>query len=148
MNKRIGFFGLLLVLIFLVGCFDKSIVGSKEVVTEITRLEGVALDRNLTKDDISKLSDLVKNDAHASDHIEEMNWLFDHGEIEHASHGLGSILEYVQTGETSECIVHVLEHVRLYHQYADAQRLNAALGELDVDAWITKSESLRAKFPQ
>jgi len=140
---------LLFLAIFLVACSKTtgSIVGSQLVSAEITRISELALDRNLTLEDLSKLRELTKNDKVAVGEFKEMDWLVAHNESDHAAHGMAFLNGYVQTGELTKCVAHEMQHIRLYLKYNDTGMVKDALGELDPQAWIDRSQSLMAKFP-
>ncbi len=127
---------------------QKDLVGNKEVDNEIFRLEKVSLERNLTSQDYSNLRELTKKDPVAADIFKEIDWLLEHNELEHASHGLGLLQSYIETGNSQECFGHELEHIGLYLKYNDEERAKEAIEELDVDAWINHNEDVKKKFPQ
>ena len=127
---------------------SNSIVNNKSILQEIDNLEKTSLNRNLTYHDYDTLRELTKEDPVAQDEFKEIDWLTLHGEEEHASHSLGFLQSYAETGEKTPCFGHELSHIRLYIIHNDIPMAEDAIQELDVQSWITNAEQSRARFPQ
>ena len=125
-----------------------TIIGNKEIIHEISRLQLAALDRNLTSGDYTILKGLTKDDVNAQDQFREIDWLIAHGEEGHAAHGLAFLEEYVRTGEKTNCLPHELSHIKLYLTHQDILMANGAIKELESESWIQHAEQIKIKFPQ
>ena len=142
---------ILLTLILITACETETplpINQPSEITTEINRLKAVAEDRNLTVQDYSQLNQLTLPIPYYQDGLKEITWLTEHGEADHAAHGLSYLLLYSQTGKEYTCLIHDLSHIESYIQYKDFAMAEEAIKKLDAQEWINKAEKSRQRLPQ
>ncbi|MFA4887820.1 MAG: hypothetical protein WC595_06430 [Candidatus Nanoarchaeia archaeon] len=149
--KTFTFAFVLLTLIFITACETEPpppVNQPSEITTEINRLKAVAEDRNLTVEDYSQLNQLTQPIPYYQDGLKKIEWLTEHGEADHAAHGLSYLLLYSQTGKEYACLIHDLSHIESYLHYNDLAMAEEAIKELDAQPWIDKAEKSRQRLPQ
>ena len=141
----------LLTLILITACETETpqpLNQPSEITTEINRLKAIAEDRNLTVQDYYQLNQLTQPIPYYQDGLKEIEWLTEHGEADHAAHGLSYLLLYSQTGKEYTCLIHDLSHIESYLQYKDFVMAEEAIQELDAQHWIDGAEKSRQRLPQ
>lgn len=132
MKKKLIFLEIALVVLLAVFIFlfissmnkpskNETIVGDKNVETEINSLLLPVSDQSITERDFDKLAELVKNDEYASSEVIELSTLAKDKEYAHIGHGLAFLYEYVQTGKEPICPGHLLAHYYVFQKHGDEE---------------------------
>ncbi len=130
-----------------------SVVGSTKIPAEIERLRALPNIKyqfdNLKVTDLATLDALTLEDETAHEFIEEAKWLIAQNELEHVTHSLSYLNEYVKTGVHEVCIPHELSHVYLMLEHNDKERAKNAIPEIQEhqSEWLTQAETKFKPFP-
>ena len=157
MKKYLGVLLIILVagLVLFFFLRKSSVVGNREVLTEITRLEKLSLlddngKNNMTEKDLTILQNLVKKDKVASGQTEELVLLVKSGKADHISQSLSFLREYVETGDSTPCLPHELWHLGVFAEngYLDHAQEHVASLDATYKNWEKRVDQKRKNFPK
>ena len=156
-KSRKNLFVLLAVLIAVVGIglfFSQSyrptgLIGNQHVLDEIVRLEVLNNKLKLTEKDYTQLMSMAKGDPIAEDLTNDSLWFIQHQIPQHASHSLGDLYRYIQTGNYSVCVPHEIEHIGGYLAFNETDKVQEGLSRVNsyYGEWKTKAYQLQSKYP-
>lgn len=149
-NLKIVSIILILVIVFLITSFlrnhtsqEKNITGNQEILTEINRLLGPLEARNMSEKDFVHLQELVEGNEAGEHEVEELVTLTNYQEYSHIGHGLGSLYEYVKTGEEPICPGHLLSHYYVFmnHNEEHLAEENFEEAQEQLEEWNTRMQA-------
>jgi len=126
-----------------------GIIGNQRILDEIVRLETLNNKLQLTEGDYSQLLSMVKGDPTAEDLTNDSLWFVQHNIPQHASHALGDLYRYINTGNYSVCIPHEIEHIGGYLKFNETDKVQEGLSRINdyYLEWKTQAYQLQAKYP-
>lgn len=126
-----------------------SVVGNQAVLQEIARVSALTADNKTTVADLSTLGDMLKSDDGASDEFNELTVMVKYGEYYHATHALGFLGSYVQTGKETLCPGHELSHFYVFMRHNETDLANDALqtAKDTLAEWAPKAMAFNDEFP-
>ena len=128
----------------------KTFENKEQILAAIDKLELESYNRNLTPEDIKTLETVLPLDDHAmEDFFQETLWLAEHNQGEHIGHSLSFIYSYVQTGEPLICVPLEIDHLKLYIEFNDTDRIENAVqaSSNGYDGWVRQSEQAKKLLP-
>ena len=127
-----------------------SSFNSTLVLQEVLRLEEVSLERNLTKNDLPRLGELIlpSSNSKLQKEFDELNWLLGHKFNQHVAHSLNAMASVLSTGKYV-CPADQLSHVRPYLDFNETQRAADAIseGKETLAEWEANAQSIRQTVP-
>ncbi|MBX4212178.1 hypothetical protein KW787_01835 [Candidatus Pacearchaeota archaeon] len=114
--------------------FKKSntpVVGNKDILNEIDRLLLPVDSQNITEKDFGTLTKMVRSDKYASGEVNEIVTLAKYKEYAHIGHGLGSLYQYVKTGQAPVCPGHLLSHYYVFLKHGEKDLAEENLNEVE-----------------
>ena len=123
-------------------------VNKESVENESLRLQGVAMEREFTNEDLANLNNLTKNDPKSHSEFLEIEWFMDHNfsASKHIGHSLNSLYWIAKQGKWL-CPADSFSHVGLFLLSNDSDLANDAFndGQETLSEWTTIARSLHAK---
>tara|TARA_Y100000034_G_C6820399_1_gene369416 strand:- start:315 stop:911 length:597 start_codon:yes stop_codon:yes gene_type:complete len=146
--------GILLIIIIITIINSNSVVGNKEILSEIDRISNLPYNEvvydAVNAKDLELLVELTNEDEIAKSLVDEAVWLSSNDEHEHVGHALFYLGEYVRKAEDIFCLPHELEHIKIYveHDAMELAEKQIRIAARYQDEWFSSTERKFKKFPQ
>ena len=140
---------LILIAIILVAGCTSQVVGDKQLMSEVVRLQGLSRENGTTVEMLEALKMKVSSDGFAGDLAEESVWLVRFGEWEHSEHSLAFLNAYLKDGTRIICPGHEVEHIGLFVKHDNFERLNGTIQGIEESypKWKEDAYARRVRFP-
>jgi hypothetical protein len=137
-------------LLFLVGCTQHyTIAGNQTIAAEVARLGSMTAAETAQENDFDGLLIMVEGDHQAEHDVTHAVKMVQYGEYTHASHALGFLGAYIESGKEVLCPGHDIAHYYVFHKHGDDHEMEHSLeaaGE-SIGAWTPLAQAYSEQYP-